>query len=733
MRKRSPRLLSLLSALVITCVVAMLSVVSTAQASDTSGHFRVLVYSQTLGYRHDSIPDGIAAIEKLGADNGFGVDATEDPSAFTDQNLSQYKAVIWLSTTGDVLNSDQRAAFQRYIEAGGGFVGIHAGGTDTECAPAGCPAGDGDWPWFRGLVGGVRFVGHPGVQPATVVMDDNTQPSTRDLPGRWTHTDEWYNWNTNPRAKVHVLATVDEHTYSGGTMGADHPISWCLDYDGGRSWYTALGHTTQDYTDPLFLNHILGGIRTAARVVPADCSLPQPYPEGNPPVAPPVQSNMTLKFQQVAQMPASQPTTPPTDQRLVRYDRINYIGEVPDGSGRMYVPDLNGNLYFLKNGVPHVYLDLKSQFPDFFDSSGLGSGFGFVAFDPDFAHNGRFYTVHTEAGAALTKKPDLPEPAHTTIQSVIEEWTATNPSADTFSGTHREVMRLGYAGSAHDVQEISFNPTARPGDPDYGLLYIASGDGAAGATGNTPQDLTIPQGKLLRIDPLGNNSASGRYGVPASNPFVHTPRALGEIYSYGYRDPHRFSWDPVTHQLFLGHIGEHDVESVDNVQAGDNDGWSVRQGPFMFIKPDDCHVYPLPAGDKNYGFSYPVAAYTHMPPPGQNCNADVGHAIIGGFVYRGTALPALYGKYVFADNVTGRIFYTNVDEMQHGTSHLATIHQVNLEDANGNPVTIQDLLSTGGQGDPNRIDLRFGIDSSGELYVVSKGNGRVYKIVGAHG
>jgi len=161
MRKRSPRLLSLLSALVITCVVAMLSVVSTAQASDTSGHFRVLVYSQTLGFRHDSIPDGIAAIEKLGADNGFGVDATEDPSAFTDQNLSQYKAVIWLSTTGDVLNTDEQAAFQRYIEAGGGFVGIHAGGTDTECAPAGCPAGDGDWPWFRGLAGGARFVGHP--------------------------------------------------------------------------------------------------------------------------------------------------------------------------------------------------------------------------------------------------------------------------------------------------------------------------------------------------------------------------------------------------------------------------------------------------------------------------------------------------------------------------------------------------------------------------------------------
>lgn len=739
MRIRSRRLLSLLSAIVAACVVAAPSTVARAQSAPTDdGHFRALVFSETLGFRHDSIPAGIAAIEKLGAENGFSVDATEDASAFTDENLAKYAVVIWLSTTGDVLDQAEQAAFQRYIEGGGGWVGIHAGGTDTECAPAGCPAGDGDWPWFRGLAG-ARFIGHPAVQQAQVVVDDNTQPSTRNLPGRWTHTDEWYDWSANPRAKVHVLADVDENTYSGDfrTMGADHPIAWCQNYDGGRAWYTALGHTIEDYTDPLFLNHILGGIRTAAGVVPSDCSLPTPFPESTPPLAAPVQSNLALQVQQVTQMPQSSPNPPPTDQRLVRFARINYVGEVPDGSGRLYVPDLNGNLYFVENGVPHVYLDVAAQFPDFRSSPGLGTGFGFVTFDPNFATNGRFYTVHTEAGAALTTKtPDLPTPARTVIHSVITEWTATDPAADTFSGTHREVLRLGFAGTVHDIQQIDFNPTALPGDTDYGLLYIAAGDGGAGASGNTPQDLSIPQGKLLRIDPRGTDGPNGRFGIPPTNPFVGRSGVLPEIYAYGFRDPHRFSWDPAApHRMFLGHIGEHNVEAVDEVQAGDNFGWSVREGPFMLIKSatqGDCHVYPLPSGDANYGITYPDAAYDHSPvPPGQSCNSDVGHAIMGGFVYRGQSVPQLQGKYLFADNVTGRLFYTNVGEMRRNSPNLATIHEFKILDQNGQQVSFRDLASAGGLGDPSRVDVRFGRDASGELYLLSKGNGRIWKIVGA--
>lgn len=213
---------------------------------------RVLVFSRTTGFRHDSIPDGIAAIRSLGAQHGFGVDATEDPSVFDDARLSPYAAVVFLSTTGDVLDYAEQAAFQRFLAKGRGFVGVHSA-ADTEY----------DWPWYGGLVG-AYFRGHPAIQPATIVIADAAHPSTRTLPAAWDRTDEWYNFQSNPRARVHVLATLDENTYSGGEMGEDHPIAWCHYYEGGRAWYTALGHTRESYAEPLFLDHLLGGIRFAA-------------------------------------------------------------------------------------------------------------------------------------------------------------------------------------------------------------------------------------------------------------------------------------------------------------------------------------------------------------------------------------------------------------------------------------------------------------------------------------
>jgi type 1 glutamine amidotransferase len=223
------------------------------------GAGRVLVFSKTAAFRHDSIPDGIAAIRGLGAEHGFAVDATEDASVFDDTRLAPYGAVVFLSTTGDILDERQQAAFQRYIQGGGGFVGMHSA-ADTEY----------DWAWYGGLVG-AYFQGHPAIQPASVVVVDRVHPSTRTLPTRWDRTDEWYNFRSNPRARVHVLATADETTYSGGEMGADHPIAWCQFYDGGRAWYTALGHTRESYSDTLFLRHLLGGIQFAAGFPDGDC------------------------------------------------------------------------------------------------------------------------------------------------------------------------------------------------------------------------------------------------------------------------------------------------------------------------------------------------------------------------------------------------------------------------------------------------------------------------------
>jgi type 1 glutamine amidotransferase len=216
--------------------------------------FNVLVFSKTAGYRHDSIPDGIAAIQQLSAANGFNVDATEDSSAFTDANLSQYQAVIFLLTTGTVLDPDQKAAFERFIEAGNGYVGVHSA-ADTEY----------DWAWYGQLMG-AYFDSHPDdLQPAQVDVLDHTHASTVGLPDVWTRTDEWFNYQTNPRDNgVTVLATVDETTYYGGTMGDDHPIMWYHDFDGGRAWYTGMGHTSDSYYEPLFLQSLLGGIQYAA-------------------------------------------------------------------------------------------------------------------------------------------------------------------------------------------------------------------------------------------------------------------------------------------------------------------------------------------------------------------------------------------------------------------------------------------------------------------------------------
>src|SRR5690606_21209555 len=225
-------------------------------AADTDP-FDVLVFSKTGGFRHGSIPAGIAAIQPLGEENGFEVTATEDAGAFTDQNLAQYEAVVWLSTTGDVLNEEQQAAFERYIQNGGGYAGIHAA-SDTEY----------DWPWYGGLVG-AYFSAHPQNQTATVKVEDHVHESTAHLPSRWERFDEWYNFRTNPRDTVHVLASLDETTYNAGSgaMGAEHPTAWCQVYDGGRSWYTGGGHTDESFADPDFLQHLLGGIQTAAGAV----------------------------------------------------------------------------------------------------------------------------------------------------------------------------------------------------------------------------------------------------------------------------------------------------------------------------------------------------------------------------------------------------------------------------------------------------------------------------------
>ncbi|MCG7527561.1 ThuA domain-containing protein [Streptomyces sp. OfavH-34-F] len=216
-----------------------------------TGHLSdVLVYTRTTDYRHDSIPAGRAALRELGEEHGFAVEATEDPSVFTDASLAGRGAVVFLSTSGDVLTPAGREALRRWVTDGGGFMGVHS----ATCTEYG-------WPFYGDLLG-ARFAGHPPFQPGTVVVEDPDHPATRHLPPRWEWHDEWYDFRANPRHRpgVRVLATADETAYEGGTMGPDHPVAWCRDSGTGRSFYTALGHAPTAYTDPAFRAHLLGGL-----------------------------------------------------------------------------------------------------------------------------------------------------------------------------------------------------------------------------------------------------------------------------------------------------------------------------------------------------------------------------------------------------------------------------------------------------------------------------------------
>ena len=214
---------------------------------------KVIVFSKTMGFHHASIAVGIPAIIKLGKENSFDVDTTTDSKKFTYGNLKQYTAVIFLSTTGDVLNDTQQAEFEKYIRAGGGFVGVHSA-TDTEY----------DWAWYGNLVG-AYFKSHPAQQEAVLHVTDHNFLATKGLPDNWKRFDEWYNFKWIAPG-LHVLISIDEKSYKGGENGDNHPMSWYHEYDGGRAFYTELGHTDESYSDPLYLGHLLGGIKYAMGV-----------------------------------------------------------------------------------------------------------------------------------------------------------------------------------------------------------------------------------------------------------------------------------------------------------------------------------------------------------------------------------------------------------------------------------------------------------------------------------
>lgn len=241
-------ILALIAGLFIGCSETNTQTNPASEEDPSTEESSILIFTKTAGFRHTSIPDGINAIEEFASQNGVGTFQTENSAYFNVDSLAGFDAVIFLSTTGDILNNEQQQAFEQFIQNGGGFVGIHSA-TDTEY----------DWPWYGEMIG-AYFKSHPQVQEATIKVLDDGHPSTSFLSDSWTRTDEWYNFrDINPG--INVLLTLDESSYEGGKNGENHPIAWYHEFDGGRVFYTGGGHTSESYSESLFRQHLLGGIK----------------------------------------------------------------------------------------------------------------------------------------------------------------------------------------------------------------------------------------------------------------------------------------------------------------------------------------------------------------------------------------------------------------------------------------------------------------------------------------
>ena len=424
------------------------------------------------------------------------------------------------------------------------------------------------------------------------------------------------------------------------------------------------------------------------------------------PISEPIKlSDLLVGLKLVTQFPAS------SDSGKSPLARITEM-KIQPGTNDLFVVDLRGKLYRLRNDKPVVYMDIAKVRPQFINEPGLATGFGSFAFHPEFFRNGLLYTTHTEAANSGKADFGYADSIKVTLQWVLTEWNV-DPKSETFSGTGRELLRVNMVSGIHGVQEISFNPLSKKGDPDYGLLYIGVGDGGAVENGYQflAHDKAKIWGTILRIDPASKNSTNGHYGIPQTNPFAQDKDALGEIYAYGFRNPHRFTWSKKGEMLACN-VGHSNIESVNLIKPGHDYGWPIREGSFLVNPYGDLkRIYSLPANDTVYKITYPVAEYDH----------DEGKAISGGFEYLGT-IPGLKGKFLFGDIPTGRLFYIDMADIKQG--RLATIKEWRVS-LNGEVKTLKQVCGN------DRVDLHFGRDAKGELYMMTKADGKFYKLTSA--
>jgi cytochrome c len=488
---------------------------------------RILVFSKTSGYHHASIAKGNTALMQLATENGMDIDTTTNASFFTDDSLKKYAAVVFLSTTGDVLNHYQEAAFERYIQSGGGFVGIHSA-TDTEY----------EWGWFGRLVGGY-FKSHPKTQPATLVVADQEHGSTRHLPKEWKRTDEWYNYK-NLNKDVKVLISLDEKSYEGGENGEHHPIAWYHEYDGGRAFYTGLGHTEESYADSLYLQHVLGGIQ---------------YAIGN---------NKRLDYSK------AKTQNVPEEDRFVK--NVLAQGVFIEPTEMTILPDMD-ILVSQRRGEIMLYSskDQKVKQAGFLDvyfktnTPGVNAEEGVlgIAADPDFKNNNFVYVFYSPADTSVNR---------------LSRFTFVN---DTLDRKTEKVVLEFYSQReicCHTGGSIAFGPD--------NMLYLSTGDNSTPfdepnqkfvSHGYAPLDARQGheqydarrgpantndlRGKILRI----KIKPDGTYDIPEGNLFPkNDTKARPEIYTMGHRNPYRISVDKKNGFLYWGEVGpDARVDSLD--------------------------------------------------------------------------------------------------------------------------------------------------------------------------
>ncbi|MBC8034507.1 MAG: ThuA domain-containing protein [Chitinophagaceae bacterium] len=480
---------------------------------------RVLIFTKTAGFHHSSIPTGIKALVKLGKENNFDADTTTNAAYFTEDNLKKYAAVIFLNTTGNVLDSYQEADFERYIQAGGGYVGIHAA-TDTEY----------DWGWY-GRLAGAYFVSHPAQQEAVLNIVDKNHVSTSHLPSEWKRKDEWYNFKQIGK-DLNFLITIDEKSYTGGKNGETHPMAWYHDFDGGRAWYTELGHTEESYADSNYLKHVLGGIRYA------------------------VGDNKKLDYSKSKTMRLP-PSYKFAKAQLVKgtFFEPTELTVLPNMD--ILVTQRRGEIMLYKNSTKTVkqagflkvyWKTLKS--PKVNAEEGLLG----VQADPDFANNHFIYVYYSPADTSVNR---------------LSRFTLVNDNVDMAS--EKIILQLYSQREicCHTGGSIAFGPG--------NTLYVSTGDNStpfdeAGNPfanhGYAPLDdrpghiqydarrgaanTNDLRGKILRI----KINPDGSYEIPEGNLFKPgEPQTKPEIFVMGNRNPYRISVDKKKGYVYWGEIG----------------------------------------------------------------------------------------------------------------------------------------------------------------------------------